>query len=150
MRVGSRKPLTVAQQFINLRGNPICRGEGTLHASRLTWRYSACPSPLSRDYRVRIEFRQGGRPEIFVDAPDLQALAEGRRIPHLYQQHPARLCLYLPRRYEWESWMRLDETVVPWAALWLFYFEEWLVSDDWKGGGVHFDAVEDFGRCEAL
>lgn len=33
--------------------------------------------------------------------------------------------------------MPLDETVVPWAALWLYYFEEWLVSDDWKGGGKH-------------
>ena len=33
--------------------------------------------------------------------------------------------------------MPLDETVVPWAALWLFYFEEWLVSDKWKGGGAH-------------
>jgi hypothetical protein len=21
--------------------------------------------------------------------------------------------------------------------LWLFYFEEWLWSDDWKGGGMH-------------
>ena len=26
---------------------------------------------------------------------------------------------------------------MPWAALWLFYFEEWLGSDDWKGGGEH-------------
>ena len=27
------------------------------------------------------------------------------------------------------------QTIVPWTALWLFYFEEWLTSDDWKGGG---------------
>lgn len=33
--------------------------------------------------------------------------------------------------------MRLDHTVVPWTLLWLFYFEEWLESNDWKGGGVH-------------
>jgi hypothetical protein len=33
--------------------------------------------------------------------------------------------------------MRLDHTIVPWTALWLFYFEEWLISNDWKGGGVH-------------
>jgi hypothetical protein len=31
----------------------------------------------------------------------------------------------------------LDQTVVPWASLWLFYFEEWLASDVWKGGGIH-------------
>jgi len=33
--------------------------------------------------------------------------------------------------------MRIDQTIVPWAVLWLFYYEEWLVSDRWKGGGEH-------------
>jgi hypothetical protein len=32
---------------------------------------------------------------------------------------------------------------VPWTALWLFYFEEWLTSDDWKGGGIHPAIDED-------
>jgi hypothetical protein len=136
MLVGQRKALTAAQQFVNLRGNPICRGDGVLRAGQFTWRYSATSSPLSRDYDIRIEFKHG-RPEIFVDGPDLHLLAGGRRIPHLYQQKPPRLCLYLPKTYEWQSWMRLDQTVVPWTTLWLFYFEEWLASDDWKGGGMH-------------
>lgn len=137
MWTGPRKPLTAAQQFINLGGNPISRGSGRLRAGRFAWRYTASPSPLSRDYAVRIDFRQGGRPEIFVETPDLQALADGRRIPHLYQQAPPRLCLYLPGTRQWESWMRLDQTIVPWTAVWLFYFEEWLASDEWKGGGMH-------------
>ena len=137
MRMAQRKPLTAAQQFVNLRGNPISCGEGELCVGRLTWRYSAMPFPLGRDYAVRIEFKQGGKPQIFVESPDLHALAGDRRIPHLYQQKPPMLCLYLPRTYEWQSWMRLDQTIVPWTALWLFYFEEWLASDDWKGGGMH-------------
>jgi hypothetical protein len=33
--------------------------------------------------------------------------------------------------------MRIDLTFVPWTATWLYYFEKWLVSDDWKGGGEH-------------
>jgi hypothetical protein len=113
MLIGRRKSLTAAQQFVNLRGNPVCRGDGVLRAGRFTWRYSTTPSPLSRDYDIRIEFKQGGRPEIFVDAPDLHVLAEGRRIPHLYRQTPPKVCLYLPRTYEWQSWMKLDQTVVP-------------------------------------
>jgi hypothetical protein len=137
MWTGRRKPLTAAQQFVNLRGNPISLGCGQLRAGFLSWRYTATPSPLSRDYQVRIDFRQGGRPRIFVEAPDLHILAGGRRIPHLYQQKPPRLCLYLPKTYEWQSWMLLDQTVVPWTALWLFYFEEWLTSDEWRGGGTH-------------
>lgn len=143
MLIGRRKPLTAAQQFVNVRGNPVSRGDGELRVGRFTWRCSATPSPISRDYDIRIEFRQGRRPEIFVDAPDLQLLADGRRIPHLYRQKPPKLCLYLPRTYEWQPWMRLDQTVVPWATLWLFYFEEWLGSDDWKGGGMHPNADDD-------
>ena len=143
MWTGRRKPLTAAQQFVNLRGNPISRGTGRLRAGAVTWRYAATPFPLARDYDVRIEFKQGGKPQTFVDAPDLQALAGGRRIPHLYQQRPPRLCLYLPQTFEWQSWMRLDQTIVPWTALWLFYFEEWLASNDWKGGGLHPDAGHD-------
>jgi hypothetical protein len=149
MLIGRRKALTAAQQFINLRGNPVCRGDGLLRASGLTWVYSVTPSPLSRDYDIRIEFAQGGRLGIFVEKPDLQALAGGRRIPHLYQQVPPKLCLYLPKTYEWQSWMRLDQTVVPWSALWLFYFEEWLFSDDWKGGGMHPEEDDDRDRGEA-
>lgn len=143
MRFGSRKPLTAAQQFVNLRSNPICSGDGELSAGRLTWRYSASPFPLSRDYDIRVEFRQNGRTAVFVDGPDLHALAEGRNIPHLYSERPPKLCLYLPGTSEWRPWMRLDQTVVPWTALWLFYFEEWLGSDDWKGGGVHPERDDD-------
>jgi hypothetical protein len=134
---GGRKPLTAAQQFLSLRTNPISPGAGSLRAGRLTWRYAAKPSPLSREYGMRIEFAQGGVPETYVDTPDLQALAGDRVIPHLYGREPPKLCLYLPKTYEWQPPMRLDLTVVPWSVLWLFYFEEWLLSEDWKGGGMH-------------
>ena len=74
---------------------------------------------------------------MFIDDPDLLELARGRRLPHVYDQNPPRLCLYLPNTGEWTSAMRLDQTIVPWSILWLFYFEEWLVSNEWKGAGVH-------------
>jgi hypothetical protein len=86
MPIGRRKPLTTTQQFVNLRGNPVCRGDGELRAGRFTWRYATTPSPFGRDYDIRIEFKQGSTPEVFVDCPDLHALAGARRIPHLYQQ----------------------------------------------------------------
>jgi len=144
VRLDIRRPLTAAQQFVNLRGNPICAGTGELRAGRLVWRYSASPTPMSRVYQMRIDYRHGDVPQVFVDDPDLAGLAEaeGRRLPHVYQQRPARLCLYLPRAGEWSGWMRIDQTVVPWAALWLFYFEEWLDSDEWNGGGAHPGRVQ--------
>jgi hypothetical protein len=137
MHLGRPKPLTVAQQYLNLKGNPSCTGQGRLRGNTLSWGYVIAPTPLSRCYTSRIEYRQGASPEVFIDDPDLTSLSEGRRLPHVYQQRPTRLCLYLPGSYEWGSWMRLDQTIVPWTALWLFYFEEWLISGEWAGGGIH-------------
>ncbi|MGO9685863.1 MAG: hypothetical protein ACLPTZ_25385 [Beijerinckiaceae bacterium] len=75
-------------------------------------------------------------PDVFVEAPDLNALAGGRALPHIYHD-PTRLCLYLPGKPEWAAWMRLDQTIVPWTLMWLFYFEDWLPSGEWRGGGEH-------------
>jgi hypothetical protein len=147
MRIDRPRPLTAAQQYLNLRSNPICAGVGTLRAGRLLWRFSARPTLFSRDYTARIDYWQGGTPRVFVEDPDLTALAEGRRLPHVHQQKPTQLCLYLPGAGEWTARMRIDQTLVPWTFLWLFYFEEWLDSDDWKGGGVHPGDAESWPRC---
>jgi hypothetical protein len=110
---------------------------------RLIWEFDAQPTPISRLYRVRIQFRQGGKPDTFVIAPDLDALANGRNLPHVYQQKPTRLCLYLPRTGEWSPDKRIVDTIVPWAVLWLFYFEDWLLTGDWSGGGEHPQLKDD-------
>jgi hypothetical protein len=136
MQLGRPRDLTVAQQYVNLRVNPVSAGSGRLRAGRLAWVYDASPSPLSRIYRVRIEMGQDLWPEVFVEDPDLDVLAGGRDLPHVYH-NPTRLCLYLPGTREWAPWLRLDQTIAPWTALWLFYYEDWLASGEWKGGGVH-------------
>jgi hypothetical protein len=133
-----RRPvISAAHQYLYLQTNPVCTGWGTLRLERVVWRFVAVPTPLSRRYGVRLEYRVGTTPRVFVDEPDLLVLADRRRLPHVYQQQPPRLCLYLPGTGEWTPAMRLDQSIVPWAILWLFYFEEWLVSDEWKGRGVH-------------
>lgn len=134
---GGQRPLTTAHQYFCLQTNPICSGTGSIGIGRFTWRFGASPTPLSRQYGLRIDYRQCGKPRVVVEPPDLALLAGGRRLPHVYDQCPPRLCLYLPGTGEWTPTKRLDVTVVPWSVLWLFYFEEWLISDEWKGGGVH-------------
>lgn len=136
MRLGRPKALTMAQQYVNLQGNPLSVGDGTLRADGFTWVYATSPLPLSRDYLIRIEMACGTSPRVFVDDPDIEVLAGDRNLPHVYR-NPTRLCLYLPGTREWQPWLRLDQTVVPWTSLWLFYFEDWLDSGDWKGGGMH-------------
>jgi hypothetical protein len=137
MIIGQRKSLPMAQHYVNLKSNRVSAGDGHLRRGRLEWSYETSPSPLSRVYGIRIEMQQDLSPEVFVETPDLHLLAEGRRLPHVYQRNPVRLCLYHPGTTEWRPWMRLDQTVVPWTSLWLFYFEDWLASGEWKGGGEH-------------
>jgi len=145
MRFDRPRPLTAAQQFLDLKRDPIAgSGRGRLRAGRLVWDFEVQPTPLSRLYGLRLTYPQcGNGPEVVVVAPNLGELADGRKLPHVYRQSPPRLCLYLPGAGEWAAHERLSQTAVPWAALWLFYFEEWLSSDEWKGGGVHPDGSHD-------
>jgi hypothetical protein len=137
MRFSEPKPLTAAQQFLLLKKNPLSAGGGTLGSGCFEWRFRATPTPLSRVYEARLEFAPDRSPRVYIETPDLVLLAGGKKLPHVYEQSPTRLCLYLPRTYEWLPWMRLDQTIVPWTSLWLFYFENWLSEGEWRGGGEH-------------
>jgi hypothetical protein len=135
-RRGQHPWLTPAQQYLFLRASWVGQGRGQLDAGGLVWEYTDRPTPLSREYLLRIDYRRSDVPHVSVTEPDITALAGGRDIPHVYKD-PLRLCLYLPGSGEWDGTLRIDQTFVPWAAVGLYYFEEWLASDKWKGGGVH-------------
>src|ERR1700731_4390351 len=133
MRIYRPPPLSVAQQYFALRSNPICAGEGQMRRGSLTWEYEVQPSLLSRTYAVRITYRVGEKPQVVIRSPSLIELARPRRLPHVYQQNPTLLCLYRSAKGDWTARMRLDQTIVPWTTLWLFFFEDWLASNEWKG-----------------
>ncbi len=136
-RWGKTKDLSVAQQLENLRANPLSARSGWLCRGRLVWRCDLSPTPFSRTYTVRIEYAHGDRPKVYVESPNLRELAGEREIPHLYSQEEQRLCLYLPHSGEWNRSMLFDRTIIPWSVMWLFYFEDWLLSGEWRGGGTH-------------
>jgi len=96
---------------------------------------------------MRITFQRGETPNVFVINPDLSELAGGRSLPHVYH-NPLRLCLTLPGTRKWTGTMRIDQTFVPWATTWLYYFEEWLISHERKGGGKHPNSSDNqhYGR----
>jgi len=144
---GERPDLSLAQQYLFLKNSRVRHGSGSLGGAGLIWEYKERPTPLSREYTIRIEYQRGDVPKVFVKDPDITVLAGDREIPHVYK-NPLRLCLYLPGSGEWDRSMRIDWTFVCWASVWLYYFEEWLASDDWKGGGVHPDDDRGFNRRE--
>ena len=85
MHRGGRPSLTAAQQFLFLRNNPICAGDGMLNHKGLVWNYRVRPIPLSREYAIRIVYEKGDTPDVFVRDPDLAELAGGRDLPHVYK-----------------------------------------------------------------
>lgn len=129
--------LSPEQQWIRLRASPVSRGPGVVKRGELIWNLDVRPSPFGRLYKVRIRYRSADSPEVVVVSPDLNELADGRHLPHVYSTKPVRLCLFDPQTAEWSPGASIADTIVPWTYEWLFYFEEWLVSDEWKGGGRH-------------
>lgn len=106
--------------------------------------FSFKPTLMSRTYKVLLVYVYGYDPSVYILDPDIIILAEKRSVPHLYSQELQRLCLTYPSYNEWNDDKPIANTYIPWIALWIFYYEEWLLSDSWNGGGRHpGDETED-------
>ncbi|GAA4000850.1 hypothetical protein GCM10022408_10020 [Hymenobacter fastidiosus] len=132
-----RKVLTLAQQYGTLRQD-WPEGQGGLTKTGLEWFVALQPAPSSRMYVVRLTYRSlNSYPQVHVVSPSLRELAGPGKIPHLYCQRTLRLCLFTPWLREWQPHQRISRTLVLWAETWLYYFEDWLSTGVWQGGGFH-------------
>ncbi len=97
---------------------------------RYSWRTSTWigylqPSPSSSRYRVQIVYHGTGRPVVHVLEPKISDDA-----PHTYPD--GSLCLYY-KDGTWTQAKMLAETILPWTAEWLFFYEYWLSTGKWLG-----------------
>lgn len=99
------------------------------------WIGDVQPTTIGETYKVKIEYDLKHSPSVYVLAPVLRSYDGKMAIPHMYDQN--RLCLYLPRSGEWNDQKFITDTIVPWISLWLFYYEIWLSTGEWLGGGIH-------------
>jgi len=65
----------------------------------------------------------------------------GEPPPHIYglghpPEFPA-LCLYDPATDEWSPDQFISDTTIPWTIEWLYWFEVWQLTGEWRGGGRH-------------
>lgn len=97
---------------------------------RGVWIGTLQPQQTSPTYQVEIEYRHRKPPAVKVIWPSIVAGA-----PHLYPD--GSLCLYWPKERRWQSDQLLAETIIPWTALWLYYYELWLDTDKWLGPSSH-------------
>lgn len=133
--MGIRKPTpkTLVQQCFALKRRfpkSVC----SVKRDVLIWHHLLKPGEICQAYQVSMEYRLTSSPSVFVIAPKLQE-RNGEQPPHLYRD--GSLCLYYPKAQEWRPHMFLSDTIVPWAAEWLFYYEVWFSTGSWLGGGIH-------------
>lgn len=125
--------LTYAQQHIRMQMlHPQFRCKELTHLKAI-WIGTIRPTELSDSYFVRVIYKSFKRPKIQILSPKLN-LPEGKtKLPHVFEKDE--LCLYYQSN-EWNSGKYIAETTIPWISLWLFYYEGWLITGKWFGGGV--------------
>lgn len=129
-----QKNLTLGQQLFRM--TTLCpRFKGFMKPSCVTWTGSIQPTELSTLYIIEIRYVLGLRPKVFVRDPLLCRRNGTEKIPHRFLDKD--LCLYQPRYREWLATMFIADTIVPWTALWLYYYEVWHATGEWLGGGEH-------------
>lgn len=103
---------------------------------QMIWKGDITPLEMCNTYKVKITYTQRGSVDVFVLSPKPLMLAEGKtKLPHVYCQKRQKLCLYFPR--EWTGREKIVDTILPWTAEWLFHYECWVATGEWKGGGIH-------------
>ena len=93
------------------------------------WFGTLQPMPHSQIYKIKIVDKVGAFPRVYVKEPKL---AKGA--PHLYSD--GSLCLFYPKDFSWNKKSLIAETIVPWTALWLYYYELWLKTGIWYGNSI--------------
>ena len=94
------------------------------------------PTEESRTYKLRIAARVNSTiVSIYPVEPYIGTEVSGKKVPHMYGD--GSLCLYYPKYREWKYSDSWADTLIPWASLWLYYYEIWVVTGEWLGGGIH-------------
>ena len=127
-----RRDLKVSEQRADMRNNcpqfvPRRSDEG------LVWTGLLKPTPLSETYTIEIIYRRRHYPQVWVRQPTLRVKVEDYKVVHIFREG----CLCLHAEEEWKPWMTISSTLVPWAAEWLLYYELWLATGQWHGGGEY-------------
>lgn len=92
------------------------------------------PKNISRTYYVKITFTEFGA-KVFVINEVLKVAENREKLPHVYDHEKQQLCLFSLSKKEWNSKQLIVKTLIPWASEWLFYYELWLPTGEWFGGG---------------
>jgi hypothetical protein len=126
----------VSEQALLLEKFPFLNSR--ISGLALTCRGRIQPTEHSRIYRVEIHYAPWDSPEVRVIDPKIEFTKDA----HMYRNDT--LCLYDWRAQPWQNRWHLHETIVPWVAEWLLYYELWLLTGKWLGkSAVHSESTPD-------
>jgi hypothetical protein len=116
-------------------------------------------APDKRKHLVRVRYRvphllenislRDAQPRVQVFDPLLERHHDYEKgpIPHVYvsETWPTMpyLCLFSPSLREWDVTDLIADTTIFWADEWLYFYEGWLVTKKWRGGGRHVGRAAD-------
>ncbi len=136
--VYSKKRLSLAKQQLALLQSFSGSECYIVGHKKLVWKGQLSPSILSRSYPVVLEYTFGHMPKVRVSGEGIKKI-DAPDFPHVfhrdYEKNEVEVCLCYGNEFTPE--MLLADTYIPWAIEWLYFYEIWLVTGEWKGGGIH-------------
>ncbi len=108
-------------------------------ANSVVWSGRLQPTALSQEYELRIQYCLGYIPEIRVIKPELTLHRDHKKLPHFYHDKGL-LCVHTSD--EWRPDLIIARTIMQWISGWLYFYEIWLATGFWLGGGTHVDALQ--------
>jgi len=125
-----QKPLTPTQQaYFLTKAFPQFRikaARSELHCIGLLR-----PTATSDNYTIELEYRVPTRPRVRVLRPVLRLAPGWERLPHVFEGND--LCLHILG--DWRPDLLISDFIMPWISIWLFFYEVWLATGEWFGGG---------------
>ena len=110
-------------------------------------------APDKREYVVQVKYRVplvienisllNAQPRVQVIRPALERHPDNEEgpLPHVYKctgdSSVRYLCLFDPSEREWSCDDLIADTTMFWAVEWLYFYEGWLITKKWHGGGRH-------------
>ena len=136
-----QRPLTPIQQWYFLSVMfPQFRAKHTRNELQCVGELQ--PTDISDIYTIELTYKVPTRPKVHVLEPKLQLAPGCERLPHVFDGNE--LCLYLAG--EWRPEMRIAHAIIPWISAWLYFYEVWLATGSWEGGGTHPNALQHKSR----
>ena len=130
---------TVAQQAFRLKSlYPSSNLKYKEPGKFFVWKYCLDPTGLGEVYTIEVRYKKGKSPEVYVIDPVLEKRNNEHKLPHIYSSDKSfpKLCLYDPKKSEWNSTMFIADSIIPWAAEWIFFYQIWLLTGKWHAAEV--------------